>query len=171
MRNYFAIKPIFIVASLALVPWGPLQLIHAADQRGARIPETMAEQPSTNRGVPAEEVPPGQAMWIDEIRNALEIFKGNYRTSNFEPYLNKLNLVGDALGQGDHRRVQMEIGSFFQMLAKRAHGINAGAADDLSNFARKVMPAQEYGIIFPKNDTEPYPLYPGQAKKRLEERG
>jgi hypothetical protein len=165
MRNYLAIKRTFIVASLVLIPWGLLQLTHAADQRGARIPEISAEQPSTHREAPAREVSPGQGMWVDEIRNALEIFKGNYRTSNFEPYLNKLSLVGDALGQEDHRRVQVEIGSFFQMLSKRAYGINAGAADDLSNFARKVMPAQEYGIIFPKNDTEPYPFVSRTSQK------
>lgn len=45
-------------------------------------------------------------------------------------------------------------GLVFTMLAKRAYGINAGTADDLSNFARMVMPAQEYGITFPSNKTE-----------------
>ena len=94
-------------------------------------------------------------MWINEIRNLLEIFKGNYRTSNFDPYLKKLNQVREAFGQGDQRTVKVEMGSFFQMLARRAYGINAGAADDLSNYTRMVMPAQEYGVIFPRNEIKP----------------
>ena len=129
---------------------------HAGDQpQRSRIPEIMAEQPSIQRDAPGTEIPAVQAMWINEIRNLLEIFKGNYRTSNFDRYLKKLNQVGEAVRQGDRRTMKVEMGSFFQMLAKREHGINAGAADDLSNYARRVMPAQEYGIIFPRNETKP----------------
>lgn len=155
MRNYLDTKRTFIVASLALISWGPLPLTHAADQpRESRIPEIMVEQPSLQRDVPGAEMPPLQVTWVDEIRNVLDIYKKNYPTSNFGPYLKKLNLIGDALGLGDGRIVKMEMGSFFTMLAKRAYGINAGTADDLSNFTRMVMPAQEYGIIFPSNETE-----------------
>lgn len=155
MTNYLVIKRTLIVASLALTAWGPLPLLHAAEQPPeSRIPEIMAEPPSIQGDIPGVEIPPGQAMWVNEIRNLLEIFKGNYRTSNFDPYFKKLTLVGDALSQGDRRSVKVEMGFFFQMLAKRAYGINAGAADDLSQFARTVMPAQEYGIIFPSRRTE-----------------
>ena len=153
MRNYLAIKRTFIVASLALISWWPLPGTQAADGE-SRIPEIMAGQPSIQRDVPEAEMSSVQVTWVDEIRNVLDIYTKNYPTSNFAPYLKKLNLIGDALGLGDGRIVKTEMGSFFTMLAKRAYGINGSAADDVSRFARMVMPAQEYGIIFPSNETE-----------------
>ena len=157
MTNYLVIKRTFMVVSLALILWGSVLLPQAADQpRAEGIPEIMAEQSSPGHDASAVAVTAVQANWVKEIRNFLEVFKGEDRTSNLDPYFTKLNLIGDALGQGDRRSVKVEMGSFFQMLARRAYGINAGAADDLANFARMVMPAQEYGIIFPRSGAGRY---------------
>jgi hypothetical protein len=152
MRTYPVIKRTLLVASLALILWGPLPLTYAADQ--SPTPEIMAEQPSIQRDTPGAEITPLQGTWVDEIRNVLGIYKESYPASNFGPYLKKLNLIGEALDLGDGRIVKIEMGSFFTMLARRAYGINAGAADELSSFTRIVMPAQEYGIIFPRNESE-----------------
>ena len=52
--------------------------------------------------------------------------------------------------------MKVELGAFFKMLAKRLHGINEGAADELSNLAQMVTPIQEYGIQVPKFGAEQY---------------
>jgi len=65
-------------------------------------------------------------------------------------------VVGDALSRGDRRAVKVEMGAFFKMLATRSHGINEGAADELSNFAQMVTPIEEYGISVPKSGAEQY---------------
>ena len=121
----------------------------------------MAVQPSMHRDAlvlmtaPAQATP-AQAIWVDEIKNSLEVYKANYPSSNFSPYQTKLNLVGDALSRGDRRAVKVEMSAFLKMLATRAHGINEGAADELSNFAQMVTPIQEYGILIQKSGAAQY---------------
>jgi hypothetical protein len=155
MRNDTIFKWTILVAALVL-PSGPMLLAHAADQPDAAdIPEMMNEQPATQSQAAANAAP-GQATWIDEIRNSLEVYKKNYPQSNFDPYVKKLNLVGEALGRGDRRMVKVEMGGFFKMLAKRAYGLNESAADELSNFAVMVTPVQEYGIPVPRSESDQY---------------
>ena len=55
----------------------------------------------------------------------------------------------DAEDRGDRRTVEFEMGAFFTMLTNPSQGISTGAADEVANFARAVMPVQEYGIFFP----------------------
>jgi hypothetical protein len=87
---------------------------------------------------------------VDDIANALDsYFKAHYPTSDFTSALKKLTLVRDAEDRGDRRTVEVEMGAFFTMLTNRSQGIGAGAADEVANFARTVMPVQEYGIFFP----------------------
>jgi hypothetical protein len=87
---------------------------------------------------------------VDDIVNALgSYFKVHYPTSDFTSYLKKLTLVRDAEDRGDRRTVEVEMGAFFTMLTNRSQGISTGAADEVANFARTVMPVQEYGIFFP----------------------
>jgi hypothetical protein len=155
MRHYFVTTRMFIITSLML---GTLiaASANAADQSpGAGIPDIMGTQPSMQRDAATTEVA-AQATWLNEIRNSLDVYKANYPSSNFAPYQTKLNLVGDALNRGDRRAVKVEMSTFFKMLAKRAHGINEGAADELSNFAQMVTPIQEYGIPIPKSGAEQY---------------
>ena len=139
MTNHLSIKRVLIMASLTMSPWIPLLPGQAADQ----LPAIAA-------------VAPAQVTWVGEIRNSLDLYKKTYPASDFAPYFKKLNLVEDALGHGDGRSVRIEMGAFFKMLATRAYGISEIAADELSNFAEMTMPAQEYGIIFPRNETERY---------------
>ncbi|MEW6542275.1 MAG: hypothetical protein AB1411_01545 [Nitrospirota bacterium] len=90
-----------------------------------------------------------QSNWVDEITNSLAFYKTNYPSSNWDPYLQKLNLVRDAMNRGDQRTVKVEMNRFFRMLQGRAHGINDVAADELFNFSVMVTPVQEYGISVP----------------------
>lgn len=87
--------------------------------------------------------------------NALRsYFKANYPTSDFTSYLKKLTLVRDAVDRRDRRTVEVKMGVFFTMLTNRSHGISEGAADEVANFARMVMPVQEFGIFFPRSGPE-----------------
>ncbi|MGH9782688.1 MAG: hypothetical protein ACRD88_00755 [Terriglobia bacterium] len=152
MRAYLFIRRTVLVASLALIPWIPALSAQAADQLpGAGIPEIMEAQPASDHNAPTTVVAPAQSTWIDEISNSLGIYKVNYPTSDFAPYLIKLNLVRDAVGRGDRRAVKIEMGAFFKMLAKRDHGISEVAADELTNFAQMVTPLEEYGISVPRS--------------------
>jgi hypothetical protein len=91
-----------------------------------------------------------QPTWVDEIDHALgTYFKQKYPASNFDPYLKTLERVQAAVGRGDHRTAKIEMGLFLTMLAHHAPGLNEEAADELSLFAQRVMPAEEYGMIFP----------------------
>lgn len=157
MKASLFIRRMGIVASLALIPWLPVLSTQAADQLpGAGIPEIMQVQPTMQSDAPVLGTGSAQSAWVDEIVNSLSIYKANYPTSNFAPYLTKLNAVRDAVGRGDRRAVKGEMGAFFKMLAKRAHGISEVAADELTNFAQMVTPVQEYGIAVPRSGAEQY---------------
>lgn len=89
--------------------------------------------------------------WVDEIERALgTYFKQKYPASNFNPYLNVLDRIRAAVGRGDHRTAQIEKGLFLTMLGHHAQGFNETAADELFLFAQRVMPPEEYGMIFPR---------------------
>ena len=117
---------------------------------GAGIPEFMGPQPASGHNAPTTVVVPAQATWVADIANALgSYFKAHYPTSDFTSYLKKLTLVRDAEDRGDRRTVEVEMGAFFTMLTNRSQGISAGAAEEVANFARAMMPVQAYGIFFP----------------------
>lgn len=84
----------------------------------------------------------GQSSWVDEIGNSIT-------SSNFKPYEDQLTRVKDALHQNDRKAVTSEMGKWFKMLRKRAHGIDDLAAKELMNFAVMVTPVQEYNISVP----------------------
>lgn len=100
-----------------------------------------------------------EGTWADEILNAVGFYQASYPTSNFEPYLQKLALVRDAIVRGDQRTAGVEIGAFFRMLRTRAHGINGVAADELFNFSLMVTQIEEYRTSVPSDQ-------PGQAGSR-----
>jgi hypothetical protein len=101
-------------------------------------------------------VVPVPTTWVDDIMNALgSYFKTNDPTFDFTSYLKRLTLARDAENRGDRRTVEVEMGAFFTMLTNRSLGISEGTADEVANFARALMPAQEYGIFFP-NGPEQY---------------
>ena len=88
--------------------------------------------------------------------NALGSYlKTNDPTFDFTSYLKRLTVARDAENRGDRRTVEVEMGAFFTMLTNRSLGISEGTADEVANFARALMPAQEYGIFFP-NGPEQY---------------
>lgn len=151
MRPFLFIGRIGLLTSLALICWLPARSIQAAVHvPGVGIPEFMGAQPASGHHAPTTGVVPARATWVDDIANALgPYFKAHYPTSDFTSYLKQLTRVRDAEERGDRRTVEVEMGAFFTMLTNRSQGISEGAADEVANFARAMMPVQEYGIFFP----------------------
>src|SRR5438105_14154911 len=124
MTSHLNIYRLLIIASLALTLWIPL-MIEAADRvPGSGIPEIMDGPISSHANPPATTtVAPAQTTWVDDIANALgSYFKANYPTYDFAPYLKKLTLVREALGRGDGRTVQVEMGGVFQFVTNADQG-------------------------------------------------
>ena len=90
-----------------------------------------------------------ETAWIDEIANSMSFYKTHYPASNWEPYIQKLGVVQDALRRGDQRIIKAEMSKWFKMLRARDYGISDVAADELFNFSLMVTPTQEYGISVP----------------------
>jgi hypothetical protein len=65
--------------------------------------------------------------------------------------------------------VEVEMGAFFTMLTNRSQGISEGAADEVANFARAVMPVQEYGIFFPNGPVQ-YTTLASRSESKQERR-
>jgi hypothetical protein len=153
-----------IVTSLAVMSWLSVPPTQAAVQDVhtdiplQEVPNGVADtQPSLPSDAPVVEVPSAQLVWVDDIMNALRLnFTTNYPAADFSSYLKQLTVMRDALDRGDRRTVKVEMGTFLTMLANRNDGVSEGAAEELRNFARVVMPAQEYGLIFPRWGGEAY---------------
>jgi hypothetical protein len=158
MRNEQVIQRMFIVASLALIPWSPVLAAQAAEQsHGEGIPEVMTEQSSTMHwDAPAANAARVKTAWVEDIRSSLAMYKKSYPTSNFDPYLKKLDRAEAAVGRGDRTNVKGEMGGFFKMLATRAHGISDVAANELTNLAQMAAPIEEYGITVPRSGSSQY---------------
>ena len=149
------IRRTVLLTSLALIPGLPVPFTHAGQlPSSGGIPEIMTvAQPSGEPQAVATGTP-AQTAWVEEIKNSLAMYKTNYPTSDFAPYVTKLDLVRDAVDTGNRRAVKAEMGAFFNMLVKRDHGISGVAADELINFSRMVTPIEEYGISIPKSGSD-----------------
>lgn len=103
-----------------------------------------------------------QCAWCDEMINSLSFYNATYPTSNFEPYVQKVGILRDAVGRGDQEAVRGGIGELFKMLRTRAHDINDVAADELLSYWQMVTPTEELKTSTPftierKPDTKEYP--------------
>ena len=113
-----------------------------------------------------------QSTWVDEIEHALgTYFKQKYPASNFDPHLKALERVRAAIGRGHHWTAKNEMGRFLTMLAHQPQGLNEAVADELALFAQWVMPAEEYGMIFPGASHSETGISAALAPLELRERG
>lgn len=164
MKTKLFLERGIIVTALAVMSWLSVPPTQAAvqdlrtDIPLQEVTNGVADaQPSLPSDAPVVKVPSGELIWVDDIMNALRLyFTTNYPAANFSSYLKRLTVMRDAVDRGDHRTVKVEMGTFFTMLANRNDGLSKGAAEELRNFARVVMPAQEYGLIFPSSGIEAY---------------
>lgn len=164
MKTKLFLERCIIVTSLVVMSWLSVSPTQAAvqvlrtDIALQEVPNGVADtQPSLPSDPPVVEVPSAQLVWVDDIMNALRLyFTTNYPAADFSSYLKQLTVMRDALDRGDRRTVKVEMGTFLTMLANRNDGVGEGAAEELRNFAQLVMPAQEYGLIFPNSGVEAY---------------
>ena len=91
-----------------------------------------------------------ECAWCDQMANSLTFYKATYPTSNFDPYLQKVGILREAVGRGDQSAVRAEIRELFQMLRTRAHGINDVAADELLNHWQMVTPVEQLKLSEPQ---------------------
>jgi len=90
-----------------------------------------------------------ECTWCDQMANSLTFYKATYPTSNFDPYLQKVGILREAVGRGDQNAVRAEIQELFTMLRSRAHGINDVAADEILNHWQMVTPMEQLNLSEP----------------------
>lgn len=94
---------------------------------------------------------PSRATWVDRLsRSLVTYFPSKYPGDNFVPYVEELGRLRDAVSRGDHWGAKREMGVFLKMVTDRAYGLGDEAAMELIGMAQRVMPEEEFGIVFPK---------------------
>lgn len=107
---------------------------------------------------PAER-PSRPPTWADDLERQLSTYlKKKYPSYDFTPYTRELDRVRGAASRGDRWAVKREMGVFLKMLARRAHGLGGGAAEELTGLAQQTMPAEEFAIVYPGSVGEPHAL-------------
>ena len=104
---------------------------------------------------PAERLPP-PVTWLDDLEQKLTTyFTKKYPTYDFSPYAQELSRIRNAMSLGDRWGVKREMGVFLKMLAIRAHGLGDDAAEELTVLSQRMMPDEEFGIVFPGSERSP----------------
>lgn len=94
--------------------------------------------------------------WVDDLEHRLKTyFMKKYPVYDFTPYAQELERIRNAADRGDRWAVKRETGRFLSMLASRAHGLGDDAADELALLSQRIMPDEEFGIVYPGSGTEP----------------
>ena len=94
--------------------------------------------------------------WLDHLEHKLTTyFTKKYPAYDFSPYTHELSRIRDAARLGDRWGAKREMGVFLNMLAIRAYGLGGDAAEELAVLSQRIMPDQEFGMIYPGSETEP----------------
>lgn len=94
--------------------------------------------------------------WLDHLEHKLTTyFTKKYPGYDFSPYVHELSRIRDAARLGDRWGAKREMGVFLNMLTIRAYGLGDDAAEELAVLSQRVMPDQEFGILYPGSETEP----------------
>lgn len=94
--------------------------------------------------------------WLDHLEHKLTTYSTKkYPAYDFSPYTHELSRIRDAARLGDRWGAKREMGVFLNMLAIRAYGLGGDAAEELAVFSQRIMPDQEFGMIYPGSETEP----------------
>ena len=65
------------------------------------------------------------------------------------------NCLLSPIFQFDRWRAKREVGVFLKMLAIRAYGLRDDAAEELAVLSQRVMPDEEFGIVYPGSEQAP----------------
>jgi hypothetical protein len=94
--------------------------------------------------------------WLDDFVSRLTTYSTKkYPAYDFSPYTHELSRIRDAARLGDRWGAKREKGVFLNMLTIRAYGLGGDAAEELAVFSQRIMPDQEFGMIYPGSETEP----------------
>jgi hypothetical protein len=118
---------------------------------------TATETPSFLLATTApSERPSSSATWVDDLDQRVKTyFTKKYPAYDFEPYEQELDRIRSASNRGDQWGVKREMGVFLQMLVSHAYGLGDDAAEELAVISNRIMPEQEFGIIYPGSESRP----------------
>jgi len=123
----------------------------------APIPIQAGETPSflLATATPTERLSP-LVTWLDDLEDSLTTyFPKKYPAYDFSPYAQELDRIRGAFSLGDRWGAKREMGVFLNMLASRAYGLGDDAADELAALSQRIMPDEEFGIVYPGSGREP----------------
>ena len=104
---------------------------------------------------PTERLAPPVTRLDDLVSTLTTHLTKKYPGYDFSPYAHELRRIRDAARLGDRWEAKREMGVFLNMLAIRAYGLGDDAAEELAVLSQRVMPDQEFGMIYPGSETEP----------------
>ena len=94
--------------------------------------------------------------WLDDLEQRLTTyFTKKYPAYDFSPYAQELDRIRGALSLGDRWGAKREMGVFLNMLTSRAYGLGDDAAKELAVLSQRIMPDEEFGIVYPGSKNEP----------------
>jgi hypothetical protein len=140
-----------------LLPFLAPILVPAVFSVLAPIPIQAGETPSflLATATPTERLAP-PVTWLDDLLDSLTTyFPKKYPAYDFSPYAQELNRIRGAASLGDRWGAKREMGVFLNMLASRAHGLEDDAAEELAALSQRIMPDEEFGIVYPRSGREP----------------
>jgi len=104
---------------------------------------------------PTERLSP-PVTWLDDLEHRLTTyFTKKYPAYDFSPYAQELDRIRGAVSLGDRWGAKREMGVFLKMLVIRAHGLGDDAAEELAVLSQRIMPDEEFGIVYPGSGREP----------------
>jgi len=145
------------VSRQVLLPFLALVLVPFVFSVLAPNPLQAGETPSflLASAAPTERLAPS-VTWLDDLENRLTTyFTKKYPAYDFAPYAQELDRIRGAISLGDRWGAKREMGLFLTMLASRAYGLGDDAAEELAVLSQRLMPDEEFGIVYPGSGREP----------------
>ena len=145
------------VSRQVLLPFLALVLVPLVFSVLAPNPLQAGETPSflLASAAPSERLAPS-VTWLDDLENRLTTyFTKKYPAYDFAPYAQELDRIRGAISLGDRWGAKREMGLFLTMLASRAYGLGDDAAEELAVLSQRIMPDEEFGIVYPGSGREP----------------
>ncbi|GKS59662.1 hypothetical protein YTPLAS18_31890 [Nitrospira sp.] len=135
----------------ALRLFGSLAVLAAGGFIPTNHPAAASEYPAVliATAAPSERTRPGPT-WGEELARSFETYlNAKYPQEQIEPYTQTVDRIRDAVQRGDRWAARRETGVLLKMLTDRAYGLERGAARDLMGMAQRLIPDDEFGIVFP----------------------
>ena len=94
--------------------------------------------------------------WLDNLEQRLTTyFTKKYPAYDFSPYAQELDRIRGASSLGNQWGAKREMGVFLTVLASRTYGLGDDAAEELAVLSQRIMPDEEFGVVYPGSGREP----------------